>query len=176
MNRSLNRDDAQIAQPIRAILSDVDGVMTDGRITYDSAGGEIKQFHARDGLAIKLWMKSGFRFGILTARNSPIVQRRGEELGVDRIMQGFENKWPAALEAMTDWNLEPHQVCYIGDDLPDLAVMKRVGLSVAPADAADDVRSAATWVLDGKGGQGVLRELIQRLLRAGGRWQEHLES
>ena len=167
-------DDSEMISPIKAILSDVDGVMTDGRIIYDTAGAESKQFHVRDGLAIKLWMNSGFRFGILTARNSQVVQRRGDELGVDRIMQGFEKKWPAAEEAISDWGLQPDQVCYIGDDLPDLAVMKKVGLAVAPADAAQDVREVADWVLDRNGGQGVLRELIERILRGRGRWQEHL--
>ncbi|KAA1258547.1 3-deoxy-D-manno-octulosonate 8-phosphate phosphatase KdsC [Rubripirellula obstinata] len=162
--------------PIRAILSDVDGVMTDGRITYDSAGIETKQFHARDGLAIKLWMKTGFQFGILTARNSPIVQRRADELGIETVMQGFEQKWSAASNAIADWNLTPDQVCYIGDDLPDLAVMKHVGLSVAPADAASDVMAAADWVLKRDGGTGVIRELVESILRESGRWQEHLDA
>ena len=161
---------------IRAIISDVDGVMTDGRITYDSAGAETKQFHARDGLAIKLWMKSGLRFGILTARQSPIVQRRADELGIECVMQGFEQKWSAAEGAMADWKVTPDQVCYIGDDLPDLAVMRRIGLSVAPADAAADVREVADWTLDTRGGQGVIRELIERMMREKGHWREHVDA
>jgi YrbI family 3-deoxy-D-manno-octulosonate 8-phosphate phosphatase len=162
--------------PIRAILSDVDGVMTDGRITYDSAGIETKQFHARDGLAIKSWMKSGLHFGILTARNSPIVQRRADELGIKTVMQGFEQKWSAAATAIADWKLTPEQVCYIGDDLPDLAVMKHVGLSVAPADASVDVIEAADWILQRDGGTGVIRELIETMMRQSDRWQEHLDA
>ena len=162
--------------PIRAILSDVDGVMTDGRITYDSAGIETKQFHARDGLAIKLWMNTGFQFGILTARNSPIVKRRADELGIEKVMQGYEQKWSAASTAISDWQLQPEQVCYIGDDLPDLAVMKHIGLAVAPADASPDVISAADWLLHRDGGTGVIRELVETMLRGTDRWQEHLDA
>ena len=176
MNNTLPAEVRSKVAPICAILSDVDGVMTDGRITYDGAGLETKSFHARDGLAIKLWMKSGFQFGILTARNSPIVARRAEELGIEIVMQGFELKWSAAEGAISDWGLQPEQVCYIGDDLPDLAVMKHVGLSVAPADAAADVADAADWVLQRDGGSGVLRELIEAVLRDRDRWQEHLKN
>lgn len=167
-------NDTQIAKPIRCILSDVDGVMTDGRIIYDSQGNETKRFHARDGLGIKLWMRSGFKFGILTARNSPVVTRRGEELGVDSIQQGFEDKLPAAMETWQSWGVAPEEVCYIGDDLPDLPVMRQVGLAVAPADAVLDIRSNAQWILRSKGGEGAVRELIERLLRATHRWEEHI--
>ncbi|TWT48177.1 3-deoxy-D-manno-octulosonate 8-phosphate phosphatase KdsC [Rubripirellula amarantea] len=166
--------DADLAEPIRCILSDVDGVMTDGRIIYDSSGVETKQFNVRDGLGIKLWMKSGFRFGILTARNSPVVQRRGEELGIDSIQQGFEQKLPAAMETWQSWGIAPAEVCYIGDDLPDLPVMRQVGLAVAPVDASLDVRNQAQWVLRSKGGEGAVRELVDRLLRAKNRWEEHV--
>lgn len=176
MLSSLPRDILSKVASIRAIISDVDGVMTDGRITYDSAGNETKQFHARDGLAIKLWMKSGFRFGILTARNSPIVQRRADELGIECVMQGFEQKWSAAEGAMADWKVTPEQVCYIGDDLPDLAVMRRIGLSVAPADAAADVREVADWTLESLGGQGAIRELVERMMRDQGHWREHVDA
>ncbi|MGB7328504.1 MAG: HAD hydrolase family protein [Rubripirellula sp.] len=168
------RSDSEISSPIRCILSDVDGVMTDGRIVYDSGGVETKRFHVRDGLAIKLWMKSGFQFGILTARNSPMVTRRATELGIVAVKQGYEDKWPAAVEMIKSLGCTPDQVAYIGDDLPDLAVMHHVGLSVAPADAARDVREAADWNLETPGGEGVLREMIERLMRSNSRWEEHL--
>ncbi|QDT04923.1 3-deoxy-D-manno-octulosonate 8-phosphate phosphatase KdsC [Rubripirellula lacrimiformis] len=171
---SNQRSDADHAANIRCILSDVDGVMTDGRIIYDAAGLETKRFHVRDGLGIKLWMQSGFAFGILTARTSPMVDRRAKELGITAVKQGYEDKWPAAIEMMASLGCTADQVCYIGDDLPDVPVMQQVGLSVAPADAARDVRETADWNLQGLGGEGVLRELIERLLRAGGRWEEHV--
>lgn len=166
--------DAEIAAPITCILSDVDGVMTDGRIIYDNQGIETKQFHVRDGLGIKLWMRSGFQFGILTARRSEIVKTRAAELGIVSVRQGCGDKGPAADEMIAEFGCQPEQVCYIGDDLPDIAVMRRVGLAVAPADAATDTRAAASWVLNSGGGEGALRELVERLLRAKQRWEEHL--
>lgn len=171
---SLLLPDAEVAAPITCILSDVDGVMTDGRIIYDNHGIETKRFHVRDGLGIKLWMKSGFQFGILTARNSHIVRQRAEELGVAQLRQGFEDKRPAAEEMIATMKCRPESVCYVGDDLPDIPVMKMVRLAVAPADAAADARAAAHWILRARGGQGAVRELIERMLRAKQRWEEHL--
>lgn len=168
------RPDSEIAKPIRCILSDVDGVMTDGRIIYDDAAAETKRFHVRDGLGIKLWMASGYHFGILTARNSPVVARRAAELGIAAVEQGYEDKAPAARRMIQSFGCQPHEVCYIGDDLPDIAVMHEVGLAVAPADAATDALHAANWILHQRGGDGALRELIERLLRAKQRWEEHL--
>ncbi len=136
----------------------MDGVLTDGRIIYDNAGVETKVFHVRDGVGIKLWQKSGFAFGIVTSRNSQVVRVRAAELGVTHVRQGFEEKLPAALELMKAAGVELHQVCYIGDDLPDLPVMRHVGLAVAPADAAADVRQAAHWVLRSVGGAGCVRD------------------
>ena len=170
----LLNSDSEVAEPITCILSDVDGVMTDGRIVYDNQGIETKRFHVRDGVAIKAWMRSGFAFGILTARSSDIVQHRAAELGIQHVQQGSEEKGPAAEAMMEALGCRPEQVCYIGDDLPDLAVMRRVGLSVAPADAAFDVPEAAGWILRSKGGEGAIRELIERLLRSKHRWEEHL--
>ncbi|WP_442510911.1 KdsC family phosphatase [Novipirellula sp. SH528] len=167
--------DATIAEPITCIISDVDGVMTDGRIVYDDHGVETKRFHVRDGLGIKLWMKSGFSFAILSARQGNAVKKRAAELGIEHVAQGFEKKWPAAQSLFAAIGCRPDQVCYIGDDLPDIAVMKRVALAVSPADAANDARDAAHWVMQKQGGEGAVRELVERLLRAKGIWQDHLE-
>ncbi len=169
-------NDTDTSKPIRCILSDVDGVLTDGRITYGTSGEETKQFHTRDGLGIKLWMGSGHRFGILTARNSPMVKRRAEELGIHSVQQGFAEKWPAALETIRNWGFQPKEVCYIGDDLPDLSVMQRIGLSVCPNDAASSIRQQADWVLRSNGGEGVVRELIERLLVAKQLWNSTVEK
>lgn len=171
---SLLQSDAAFAEPITCILSDVDGVMTDGRITYDDQGRETKCFHVKDGMAIKAWMRSGFHFGILTARKSTIVERRANELGIQQVKQGFENKWPAAQEMMAEMGVKPSQVCYIGDDLPDIPVMRSVALAVTPADGAQDVRSLSHWILRKDGGNAAIRELVERLLRAKCRWEEHL--
>lgn len=168
--------DFDVAAPITCILSDVDGVMTDGRIIYDSAGVETKQFHVRDGLGIKLWINSGFHFGILTARESSAVTRRAAELGIRHVAQGKEQKGPAAEAMIAEMGVAPEQVCYIGDDLADIPVMQRVALAVAPADAAVDAQHVAQWILRSEGGRGAVRELIERLLRAKQKWEEHLRS
>ncbi|MGV3485011.1 MAG: KdsC family phosphatase [Planctomycetaceae bacterium] len=169
----IHESDREIAEPIQLILSDVDGVMTDGRIIYDNAGVETKVFHVRDGLGIKLWQQSGFAFGIITSRTSQIVRVRAAELGIAHVRQGFDEKLPAALDVIRQCGFEPPQVCYIGDDLPDLPVMRSVGLAVTPADGCAEVRQAANWVLRTAGGAGCVRELIERLLKAKSRWEEH---
>ena len=164
--------DSEVARNIRMILSDVDGVMTDGSIIIDNSGVETKSFHVRDGLGIKLWQQAGLMFGILTSRNSRIVKLRAAELGISIVRQGFEDKLAAAREIFASQGIQPAEVCYIGDDLPDLPVMLEVGLSVAVADAVAEVRSSATWVLNTPGGHGAIRELIERLLKAKGRWED----
>jgi 3-deoxy-D-manno-octulosonate 8-phosphate phosphatase (KDO 8-P phosphatase) len=166
--------DPELAKPIRFILSDVDGVLTDGSITIDNAGIESKTFHVRDGLGIRLWQRQNFLFGMLTARNSQIVKLRAAELDIDLVRQGFADKLPVARELFQLAKVQPHEVCYIGDDLPDLSVMREVGLPVAVADAAPEVCSAAKWVMNQPGGKGAVRELVERLLKAKGMWEPDL--
>jgi YrbI family 3-deoxy-D-manno-octulosonate 8-phosphate phosphatase len=168
--------DTEIAKPIKLILSDVDGVLTDGLITIDNAGIESKSFYVRDGHAIRLWCNAGFQFGLLTARNSQIVKIRAAELGITLVRQGFAEKLPAAREMIQQMGLEPSEVCYIGDDLPDLPVMYEVGLSATVADGANEVRQAAKWVMNASGGRGAVRELIERLLKAKGRWEDFVPN
>lgn len=161
-----------ICRNIEMVLSDVDGVLTDGGIIYDNQGIEIKRFHVQDGLGVKLWQRAGFKFGILTARTSHIVKLRAAELNVDILRQGFEDKLPTAQEIIRSAGLEPDQVCYIGDDLPDLPVIRHVGLGVAVANGVADVRDAAQYVTKVPGGQGAVRETIELLLKAKMRWTE----
>ncbi len=165
--------DLPIAEPIRLILSDVDGVMTTGQLWFDAAGGELKQFHVRDGLAVKIWQTSGMQFGIVSSRNSPAVTRRAADIGIAHVLQGIDPKLPAVIELLQAIGIAPDQVAYIGDDLPDLPVMRYVGLSAAPADACDDVLAEVTWVMRTGGGCGAIRELVERLMRATSKWEEH---
>jgi 3-deoxy-D-manno-octulosonate 8-phosphate phosphatase (KDO 8-P phosphatase) len=159
-------------RPIELILSDVDGVLTDGGIWYDNQGVELKGFHIRDGLGIRLWQRAGFKFGLLTARTSHIVKLRASELAIDIVRQGFEDKLPAAQEIILGSHLTPEQACYIGDDLTDLPVIRHVGLGVAVADAAEEVRAAAALVTTLPGGRGAVRELVETILKAKGRWDD----
>ena len=157
-------------QAVELVLSDLDGVLTNGGVIFDNQGIETKRFHIRDGLGIKLWQRAGYRFGIVTARNSHIVKVRAAELGIDIIRQGFEQKLPTIREIMTQLELKPEQVCYIGDDLTDLAAIQTVGLGVAVADAVSEVQQAAHWVTKCPGGSGAVRETIEVILKAQQRW------
>ncbi len=157
---------------IELVLSDVDGVLTSGGIIFDNQGIESKEFHVRDGLGIQLWQRAGFRFGILTARTSHIVRLRAVELGIDIVRQGFEDKLQVAQQIIAQQGLRMDQVGYIGDDLTDLPVIRRVGLGVAVSDAAPEVRSLAHWVTNTPGGHGAVRELVETLLKAKNRWDD----
>lgn len=168
--------DSDLAEPIKLILSDVDGVLTDGTIILDNSGVESKAFHVRDGMGIKLWQRNGLGFGILTARNSQIVKQRAAELSIDIVRQGCSNKLVTAKEVLSELSVKPEQVCYIGDDLPDLPVLNYVGLPVAVQDGAEEVRAAATWVMRSAGGRGAVRELIERIMRAKGCWDGAVDA
>lgn len=173
------RDETSLAarcQPIELVLSDVDGVMSDGGVIFDNQGIEIKRFHIRDGLGIKLWQRAGYHFGIITGRASHIVRLRAAELGVEIVRQGAEEKLPAVRQVMAELRLQPEQVCYVGDDLPDLPVVKLVGLGVAVGDAVPELRDAAHYVTSTYGGHGVLRETVEMILKAQGRWQDVIQK
>ena len=161
---------------IALIISDVDGVLTDGGIIYDNQAIESKKFHTRDGLGIGLWQRAGGRFGILTGRSSHVVEMRAAELGVQIVRQGFEDKLPAVRDIAASLDLDAEQICYIGDDLPDLPVVRHVGFGVAVADACAELREAADYVTTLAGGHGAVRETIQFVLEAQGRWGDLVDS
>jgi 3-deoxy-D-manno-octulosonate 8-phosphate phosphatase (KDO 8-P phosphatase) len=156
---------------IRVIVSDVDGVWTDGRIIYTSEGGEIKEFNVRDGLGVKLVQRAGIVVALLTSRRSTALDKRARELGITDIVQGAANKLAELQKLAGRLAVSLDQVLYAGDDLPDLAPMKRVAISAAPSDAAQEVHEAATWKLRTPGGRGAFRELVERLLRERGVWE-----
>jgi YrbI family 3-deoxy-D-manno-octulosonate 8-phosphate phosphatase len=163
---------AKLCQPIELILSDVDGVLTDGSVVFNNAGIETKLFHIRDGMGIKLWQRSGGKFGIVTGRSSHIVQLRAAELGVSIIRQGVDQKVAAVKEVLQQLGLQSEQLCYIGDDLPDLPAIRFVGLGVAVADASEEVRHMADHVTTSPGGAGAVRELIETILKSQRRWDD----
>jgi YrbI family 3-deoxy-D-manno-octulosonate 8-phosphate phosphatase len=163
-------------QPIELILADVDGVLTDGRLDFDNQGIETKRFHIRDGLGIKLWQKAGYRFGVITTRSSQIVKQRAAELDVEIVRQGAGDKLSTAQEILAELNLAAQAVCYIGDDLPDMPVVRMVGLGVAVADACLELREASDYVTTAPGGAGAVREMIELILRAQRRWDDVIQS
>jgi 3-deoxy-D-manno-octulosonate 8-phosphate phosphatase (KDO 8-P phosphatase) len=162
---------SQKCSAIRLILSDVDGVLTDGRLIYSNVGIESKCFHIRDGQGIRLWQQNGFAFGIVTARSSQVVKLRAEELDIAIVRQGAKDKLAAVRDISTEQRIELSEVCYVGDDLPDLAPIQNVGLGVAVADAAEDLRHAAGYVTSLPGGQGAIREVVELILKNTNRWE-----
>ncbi|MFO0965664.1 MAG: HAD hydrolase family protein [Gemmataceae bacterium] len=160
---------------IRFLLLDVDGVLTDGGITYADDGTEIKTFNVRDGLALKLWLQADKQAGILSGRTSEIVKRRAAELKLTALIQGADDKRPAFEALLREHNLEASEVCYVGDDLPDVPLIRRAGLGVSVADGCEEARQAAQYVTRQPGGRGAVRELVQLLLETQGLWQVMLE-
>ena len=158
------------ARDIRLIISDVDGVWTDGKIIYAGDRSEVKEFNVRDGLGAKLAQRAGITIVLLTSRSSPALLRRAKELGITELHQGAANKLTVCEEILQKLSITFDQVLYVGDDLPDLAPMMRSGLSAAPADATAEVHRAATWKLEAGGGRGAFRELVERLLKERGEW------
>lgn len=154
------------AQRIRLLLLDVDGVLTDGRLYYGNNGNEYKMFNIKDGLGIKLLQKAGIDVGIITARSSDLLARRCAELGITRLIQGREDKLSAVEEVLTELTVSMAEVAYMGDDLPDLAAIKRVGLGMTVADACGVVRDNALWQSQYPGGSGAVREAAEFILSA----------
>jgi 3-deoxy-D-manno-octulosonate 8-phosphate phosphatase (KDO 8-P phosphatase) len=161
------------ASDIKLIVSDIDGVWTDGKIIYAGDRTEIKQFNVRDGLAAKLAQRVGITIALLTSRRSSAVERRARELGIAEVRQGAANKLEETERLAQKFDITFDEILYAGDDLPDLAPMRRVAISAAPSDASAEVRAAATWKLETAGGAGAFRELVERLLRERGDW-DHL--
>jgi 3-deoxy-D-manno-octulosonate 8-phosphate phosphatase (KDO 8-P phosphatase) len=166
---------AERCAPIELLLLDVDGVLTDGGIIYTDEGEEIKQFHVRDGSALKFWQLAGKRAASLTGRTSRVVDVRAREIGIAPVIQGAADKLAAFQDLLRQLALAPQQVCFIGDDLPDLPVLRCCGLAIAVADACAEVRTEAHYVTRAPGGRGAVREGIELVLRAQGRWQAIVE-
>jgi 3-deoxy-D-manno-octulosonate 8-phosphate phosphatase (KDO 8-P phosphatase) len=155
---------------VQLLLLDCDGVLTDGGVTWSDDGVEQKTFHIRDGLGIRGWQLAGGRTGIITGRSSRIVERRAAELGIEFVRQGVDDKLAVAGAIIEECGLSWEQAAFMGDDLPDLPVVARCGVGAAVADACAELRAAATVVTSLPGGRGAVRELVERMLRARGRW------
>lgn len=161
---------------IKLLLTDVDGVWTEGSIIYGSGDIEIKHFNVRDGLGIRLAQKAGIVVGVVSSRTSQAVARRCSELGIEHVIQGAADKSEAIATLLDRTGYTWEDVCYIGDDLPDLGAMKHAAISAAPSDAAAEVQAVATWRLNAAGGKGALRELIERLLIERHQWDAVVAS
>lgn len=158
------------ARAIELLLLDVDGVLTDGSVVYSDDGRELKRFHVRDGSGLKLWHAAGKRSAIVSGRASLAVERRAAELGIRPVLQGRDDKLRAFAEVLTATGLKPDQVCALGDDLPDVPVLRTCGLAVAVADACPEARGVAAYVTAVPGGRGAVRDAIEWLLKLRGEW------
>ena len=158
------------AKAIRLLLLDVDGVLTDGSLYYGNNGEELKAFNIQDGLGIKLLQRNGIQVGIITGRSSTLLARRAAELGIELVVQGREDKLTALKETLKETregqNYQMKEIAFLGDDLPDVAVIRRVGLGVAVANAREFVVQNAHWQTSTKGGHGAVRELAEMILQA----------
>lgn len=160
------------ASKIELLLLDVDGVLTDGSIYYGPEGELIKVFNVHDGTAIKWLQRVGVEVALLTGRESEPLFARASELGIDTVMSNVKIKLPVFNDFIKERDLDPEKIAYMGDDLLDLTVMRRVGLALAPADAAEEVRQAAHFVASKPGGKGAVREACELIIKAAGKWDE----
>ena len=160
------------AERIKLLLMDCDGVLTDGRIWIFENGEEQKGFHTRDGLGIDLWHRAGLTSGIISGRVSSAVEVRARTLGMAFICQGCEDKMEAFTSTLIMANVTNAEVAFVGDDLNDLPLMLQSGLGVAVADAACETREHAHYVTQAQGGYGAIREVIELILKAQGRWDQ----
>ncbi len=161
---------------IKMVLMDVDGVLTSGEIIYTSGGDEQKIFDVQDGMGITLARMGGLKTGIITGRRSQLVMRRAEELNIDAVYQGNFNKLPDYEKLKHDFGLEDEAIAYIGDDLLDLPILKRVGFSVAVANARDEVKAICDFVTIAEGGKGAVREVVDKILKRQGTFHELLQQ
>lgn len=159
---------AETLKDVMLLVLDVDGVMTDGSVFLDASGAETKRFNVRDGLGIKLWRRCGFKAAFLTARQSLAVERRAKELDVEIVVQGVHDKSKGLDEILSHFGVGPERVAYMGDDWPDVPVLRRVGFAMAVQDAADEVKSAAALVTRARGGRGAVREAVEHILERKG--------
>jgi 3-deoxy-D-manno-octulosonate 8-phosphate phosphatase (KDO 8-P phosphatase) len=161
---------------LKLLVLDVDGVLTDGGILYTDDGREMKRFHAADGAAIKRLQAAGVAVAILTGRQSPMVARRAEELGIDLLRQGSDEKLPRFGKLLEEAQVQPDEAAYMGDDLVDLPCLVAAGFAAAPANARPDVRCRVDYVTTAAGGAGAVAELAEHILDQRGQWQAMVED
>lgn len=167
--QSIDAELLKRAKQIRMLVLDVDGVLTDGRLYFDNAGNETKAFNTRDGLGMKSLQRSGIEVAVITGRKSRIVEQRMQQLDIEHVYQGREDKLNAFQHLLEATDLDAEQICFAGDDWIDLPILVRCGLAVTVADADEHVKQQAHWITERKGGEGAVREICNLLLKAQGK-------
>lgn len=163
-------------QTVRLLALDVDGVLSDGQLTFDSNGSETKSFHVLDGHGLKLAKRFGIEVALITGRSSPMVSQRASSLGIAHLFQGVERKLPVLQALCQQLGLSLDEVAYCGDDLPDLAAIHHSGVGISVPNAPHYIQQHANWVTQRAGGQGAAREICDALLHAQGHWDSLMES
>ena len=166
------QDILEKASRIKLVIFDVDGVLTDGSLFLSDDGQEYKAFNSKDGFGMRLMQDAGIDIGIITGRESTLVKLRMQELGITQIMQGRREKGPALDEMMEITGLTLDEIAYVGDDVVDLPIMCRVGLSIAVQDARPEVKKHAHWITESPGGRGAGRDVCELILEAHGKWDD----
>lgn len=159
-----------LLKKISLLLLDVDGVLTTGQVIYNDNGEETKVFDVRDGLGLRLLMEAGIKVGIITGRRSLALVHRCNNLGITLLRDGIRDKAAALENILQETGVPASQTAFVGDDLPDLPVLRRVGVPIAVGDAHDLVKQAAAWTTSARGGRGAVREISERILKARGDW------
>ena len=167
-------EEVRCLERIKVLALDVDGVLTDGKVYYDNSGQEARAFYVPDGAGLAYWHRAGLGSALISGRQSRLVELRAQELRIGLVLQGRFAKSEALDEVLAHFGVEAQEVAYAGDDLLDLPVLRRVGYPVAVANACAEVLQVARYVTQRRGGEGAVRELIERILNAQGRWTELL--
>ena len=168
----MKKDIKEKLKRIKLLILDVDGVMTDGRIIMDDEGHEIKNFNVRDGHGLKILQRYGIKVAILTGRQSKVVEHRAKDLEIKDVYQKVFNKKEVFEKILKKHKLSPNEAAFIGDDIVDIPVLRRVGFSVAVADATDVVKKSVDYVARKRGGHGAIREVCEMILQAQDKWKE----
>lgn len=160
------------AKKIKLLILDVDGVLTDGRIIYDSEGRDLKNFDVKDGLGVYLLKRAGVLTIILTARGSKTIRFRAEDMQVEEIIENVERKAEILDEILRKYKVNTEEICFMGDDLVDLSIMRRIGLPIAVKNACKEIKDISFYITETEGGKGAVREVAEIILKAKGKWEE----
>ncbi len=160
------------AKKIKLLVMDVDGVLTDGHIVYANSGDELKFFDVTDGMGLALWARAGLKSAVLTAKKSRLISRRSKAMHIDRVYQSAFRKSEVFKKILADFNVSPVEVCFMGDDVVDIPVLKRVGFAVGMPNAVPEVKSEVHYITKREGGRGAVREVIDMILKIQGSWVE----
>ena len=172
LNTGLQEELRHKAEKIKLLLLDVDGVLTDGRIIYDSRGQDLKFFDVHDGLGVHLLKKSGIKTILITAKGSKTIKPRAKDMGVEEIFENISPKSAIFAKILKKYNVNADEVCFVADDLVDLGLMKIVGFPIAVFNAAQDIKKCAAYITIRHGGRGAVREVAELILKSQGKWDE----